>query len=58
MRNIFGLLDSEDEIQIHEKTNPNAIKSGEIKGDIEFKDVVFKYPTREKIVLKKINFKI
>ncbi len=29
-----------------------------MRGDIEFKDVVFKYPSRDKIVLKKLNLKI
>lgn len=43
-RSIFALLDSEDEIQIHEKQCQNPIKGGEIQGNIELRNVYFKYP--------------
>ncbi len=29
-----------------------------MRGDIEFRNVVFKYPSRDKIILKNISFKV
>ena len=38
--------------------NTNSTEKPVINGNIEFKDVWFKYPTRDQYVLKKINLKI
>src|SRR5262249_30626793 len=38
--------------------NPNQTVIKPIKGDIEFRNVSFKYPSREKQVLKNLSFKI
>lgn len=52
-REIFRILDSEDEVQLLKK-NREALKidnkpliTDKVKGEIEFKNVSFKYPTRD-----------
>jgi len=52
---IFEILDREPKIKIDA---PNQIVRGDIKGEIEFKNVWFKYPTRTEHVLKGVNFKV
>lgn len=51
-KKIFKILDIDPEI----KNSDNPIKPSMIKGDIEFKNVSFKYNSEE--VLKNINFKV
>lgn len=45
-KSLFKILDSEDEIQLSEKKYHNLINQ-KVFGDIEFKNVSFKYPTRD-----------
>ncbi|EGR27069.1 hypothetical protein IMG5_202500 [Ichthyophthirius multifiliis] len=54
---LFKILDSEDEIQISQKKCNNQIKQ-RILGNIEFKDVSFKYPSRQAMVFKHLSFNI
>jgi len=53
--NIFEILDREPLIKI-DAPNQNVRK--EIKGEIEFRNVWFKYPTRPKHILRGVSFKI
>ena len=53
--NIFKLLDEKPLIDIDD---PKQTCKDELKGDIEFKNVSFKYPTREKQVFNNFNLKI
>jgi ATP-binding cassette subfamily B (MDR/TAP) protein 1 len=55
---IFEILDTPDEVQLQLKNREKHVHPEKVRGDIEFKDVVFKYPSRDKIVLKKLNLKI
>jgi ATP-binding cassette subfamily B (MDR/TAP) protein 1 len=59
-KNIFAILDAIDEVQEHESKVPKSqqITTAKISGEIEFRDVVFRYPSRERTVLNKISFKI
>lgn len=52
--NLFKILDHKPDIDIDEQ---NKLKTP-IKGDIEFKNVWFKYPSRNKHVLQGVSFKI
>lgn len=57
--NLFKILDAKDEEQLHREEVFDPIQDfNKFKGEIEFKDVIFKYPTREKHVLNGISFKI
>ena len=38
--------------------SPNLIRNKDIKGKIEFRNVTFGYPSREKLILKNVSFKI
>jgi ATP-binding cassette subfamily B (MDR/TAP) protein 1 len=59
-KNIFTILDSVDELQAHEAKiqKSQQISPLKISGEIEFRDVVFRYPSRDRTVLNKISFKI
>ncbi len=50
---VYGILGQETKIQ-----NPPEPTNNEIKGRIEFKNVTFKYPTRNDYVLKDFNLTI
>lgn len=52
---VFTTLDTPSKIDY--KNCPGKVTEP-IQGEIEFKDVVFKYPTRNKIILRKVSFKI
>jgi len=52
---IFKVLDAKPLIDIDD---PSQNVKSEITGDIEFKNVWFKYPTRPKTILKGLNLKI
>ena len=52
---LFGLIDMESEIDI--KDEEGKITK-EIVGDIEFKNVSFKYPTRSQYILQNLNLKM
>ena len=53
--NIFGTIDTKSAIDIDD---PRQVVKKPIKGDIEFRNVWFKYPTREKQILENFNLKI
>ena len=53
--NIFSTLDTKSAIDIND-SRQTVRKT--IKGDIEFRNVWFKYPTREKQILENFNLKI
>lgn len=63
---VFGLLekapdivDSEEVIEKYgDSFNPKKENWEEIKGDIEFKDVYFKYPDGDEYIYENFNFKI
>jgi len=55
-RSIFSYLDQKSEIDIEDKTH--AKYSGPIAGKIEFKNVSFKYPSREQWIFKNLNFTV
>ncbi|KAK9330669.1 P-loop containing nucleoside triphosphate hydrolase protein [Lipomyces starkeyi] len=57
-RNIKKLLDSEPEIDAW-STEGGVIPADEINGEIEFRDVYFRYPTRPDVpVLRGLNFSV
>ncbi|KAL4480238.1 hypothetical protein ABPG74_020754 [Tetrahymena malaccensis] len=63
--NLFNILNQEDEIQICQKQaqqliiSPAAIQNLKpIEGNIEFRNVSFKYPSREQYVIKNLSLKI
>ena len=56
---IFRILDMKSEIDVTKEGNENKISAKNIKGKIEFKNVVFAYPTKPDInVLKGISFTV
>ena len=56
---IFRILDMKSEIDVTKEGNQNKISAKNIKGKIEFKNVVFAYPTKPDInVLKGISFTV
>jgi ATP-binding cassette subfamily B (MDR/TAP) protein 1 len=56
---IFEILDLKPEIDIDNEEQTYGRKPGEmVKGEIEFKDVKFKYPSREEQILKGLSFKV
>ena len=61
-RAIFEILDDTTEIQLdqefHKKSGVEAIKKKDIVGEIEFRNVSFKYPSREKLVLDNLSFNV
>jgi len=54
-QNIFAVLDTKPAIDIDD---PRQTVRKEIKGDIEFRNIWFKYPTREKQIFQGLNLKI
>ncbi|KND00616.1 uncharacterized protein SPPG_03744 [Spizellomyces punctatus DAOM BR117] len=53
---VFGTIDRVSPI---DASNPGGEKPSEVKGDIEFKDISFHYPTREDVpILSKFNLKV
>jgi len=54
-KSIFKILDSQPKIKIDD---PQQNCKQPIQGEIEFKDVWFRYPTRPKYILKGLSFKI
>lgn len=53
---IFDILESKDEQEISLENGGTLIEP--IDGTIEFRDVTFKYPEREKIVLENLSFRV
>jgi ABC-type multidrug transport system fused ATPase/permease subunit len=53
---IFDIIESKGEDQLSLE-NGGTLQEP-LNGDIEFRNVTFKYPEREKIVLEKLNFLI
>jgi len=53
--NVFDILDTKPAIDIDD---PNQTVRNPIKGDIEFRNVWFKYPSREKQIFKGLNLKL
>jgi ATP-binding cassette subfamily B multidrug efflux pump len=57
MQRLLNILRTKPDIEDDKETN-NNIKPEDIKGEIEFKNVSFRYPGTDSLVLKNINFKI
>lgn len=57
MQRITNIMNIKPEIADNKNTDFN-IKHEDIKGEIEFKNVSFKYPLSDKYILKNINLKI
>eukprot|EP01071_Lankesteria_metandrocarpae_P010951 Lankesteria_metandrocarpae@DN5386_c0_g2_i1.p1 len=56
MNDIYTLIDRESKIDPY---TTDGIRSGELRGDIEFKDVEFRYPSRnESPIFAQLNLKI
>ena len=59
---IFTTIDEKsliDPYEIRDRTDPPAIRPTSVKGEIEFRNVWFAYPSKpEKTVLKNVSFKI
>ncbi|KAL4455399.1 hypothetical protein ABPG74_012551 [Tetrahymena malaccensis] len=53
-KGIFQVLDSADENQLNFQNFDNQ----EVNGEIQFKNVTFKYPQRDQIILKNVSFTI
>lgn len=51
---VFDIIDEPSKVDSRKKGEVTEVQ----KGVIEFKDVEFKYPSRDTMVLQKINFKI
>ncbi|EAS02072.1 multidrug resistance protein-like transporter family ABC domain protein (macronuclear) [Tetrahymena thermophila SB210] len=56
-KSLFQILDSQDEIQQSQLKENSLIKTG-VLGDIEFKNVSFKYPNREAQVFDQLSFTV
>lgn len=56
MKRLYDIINTKTDIPNYVTTSP--LKEEEIKGDIEFKNVTFKYPDTEPIILKNIDLKI
>lgn len=56
-KKLFEILDSEDELQLALKKCPHPV-SERVKGDIEFRNVSFKYPTRDALVFENFSFTV
>ena len=52
--NLFEILDAEDEDQIQIKESSKLLKTP-VKGNIVFKNVHFKYPSRDEYVFRDLN---
>ena len=52
---IFDIIESKDEQELSLETGGTVVE--ELKGSIEFRNVTFKYPEREKIVIEDLSFK-
>lgn len=52
---IFDIIESQDEQQLSLESGGTVVE--DLKGSIEFKNVTFKYPEREKIVIENLSFK-
>jgi len=57
-RNIFKILDSEDEIQQQKRLYNSRESQLNVIGRIEFSNVSFKYPSRDTSVFKNLSFQI
>tara|TARA_B110000285_G_C15029877_1_gene566131 strand:+ start:511 stop:729 length:219 start_codon:yes stop_codon:yes gene_type:complete len=59
---IFGIIESKSEINamaLDKDTTKKRISINEVKGNIEFKNVWFRYPTRKTdFVLRGLNIKV
>jgi len=53
--NIFTILDSKPSIDLDD---PKQTARNPVRGNIEFRNVWFKYPSRERIIFKGLNLKI
>ena len=54
LKRISALLDAETDV----KDAEGAVDAGELKGEIEFKNLTFRYPSAEYDALKNLSFKI
>ena len=54
LKRISELLDAKQDVH----DSPDAVDIGKIKGDIEFRNLTFRYPDGESDVLKNVSFKI
>ena len=55
--NLFEILDAEDEDQIQIKESSKLLKTP-VKGNIVFKNVHFKYPSRDEYVFRDLNLQV
>lgn len=56
-KNIFEILDAPDEFQIEENSKRPHLKNP-LKGDIEFRNIKFKYESRDKLLFENLNLMI
>ena len=59
--NIFGIVDVPSEINAIEQPNRDRLRKidfAKFRGEVEFEDVWFRYPTRSDWILKGLNLKI
>jgi ATP-binding cassette subfamily B (MDR/TAP) protein 1 len=56
-KGIFNMLDAQCLVEVSNNKNIQPIGSS-VKGDIEFRNVSFKYPTRNDQIFKNLSFKI
>lgn len=56
--NLFEVLDCKDEYQLQSEQKKQLVKESQLHGNIEFRNVSFKYPSREEVVLKNLSFSI
>jgi ABC-type multidrug transport system fused ATPase/permease subunit len=58
-KSLYSIIDTQSLIPPFKEDNINKKSAANIKGKIEFRDVIFAYPTRpDQIILKKISFVI
>ena len=57
-KNIFAILDRKDEFQLEAEHKNHPRITSRLRGDISFKNVTFKYPSRDKIILHGVSFDI
>lgn len=56
--NLFEILDSQDEFQVQEQRKCQKLRPSSVRGDIEFRNVKFRYPSRDAVIFRNLSFKV
>lgn len=56
--NLFDIIESEDELQAAQRNHCKNLKPANVQGHIEFRNVSFKYPSRDQVIFSNFSLKI